>query len=93
MTFSVFYSDPNLNKVFFGFLEPFVPGQPPPPTWIQGQSPSGSLAHFDYLGSLGRSSRASLNRGAYEEFQRPAPPPYSSISKLNQHDEEGTYLV
>ena len=46
---------------------------------------------IDQFGSL---SRASIQRGAFEELQRPAPPPYSSISRLNPTEEdEGTYLV
>ena len=91
-------SDLNLFVVYFRdvtpmlqtpMMEPFVPGQPPPPSWMSGSS--GSLAPMDHFGSLGR---ASINRGAFEEIQRPAPPPYSSISRLNQNDQdEGTYLV
>ena len=108
--------------------EPYVPGQPPPPSWMSGSSSSlaasmrglytsGQLFVYfrfnrksavslnicqlyvyifsggmmDQFGSL---SRASIQRGAFEELQRPAPPPYSSISRLNPTEEdEGTYLV
>ena len=78
---------------------PHVPGQPPPPSWLQRGSsytpvpvsPSGSLAQFGTIDS----GRASIHRPEYESFlQRPAPPPYSSCTRLPQElDDEGTYLV
>ena len=78
---------------------PHVPGQPPPPSWPpRGSSytpvpvsPSGSLAQFGTIDS----GRASINRPEYESFlPRPAPPPYSSCTRLPQElDDEGTYLV
>ena len=79
--------------------QPFVPGQPPPPSWsragsytpIAPVSPTGSLAHFGTL----EAGRASLVcKPEYEALmQRPAPPPYSSCTRLPQDEEEGTYLV
>ena len=78
---------------------PHVPGQPPPPSWPpRGSSytpvplsPSDSLAQFGTIDS----GRAALNRPEYESFlQRPAPPPYSSCTRLPQElDDQGTYLV
>ena len=84
--------------------QPFVPGQPPPPSWMNGSdpriigsenprtlgsSPSGSLAQFGFL----ETGRASLNPSNFEALlQRPAPPPYASCNKIPQ-DEDGTYLV
>jgi len=78
---------------------PHVPGQPPPPSWPpRGSSytpvplsPSNSLAQFGTIDS----GRAALNRPEYESFlQRPAPPPYSSCTRLPQElDDQGTYLV
>ena len=112
--------------------EPYVPGQPPPPSWMSGSSSSLAASMrglftsgltgcqlfaffrfnrksavslnfcqlFVYIFSggmidqFGSLSRASIQRGAFEELQRPAPPPYSSISRLNPTEEdEGTYLV
>ena len=75
---------------------PHVPGQPPPPSWPpRGSSytpvplsPSDSLAQFGTIDS----GRAALNRPEYESFlQRPAPPPYSSCTRLPQElDDQGT---
>ena len=76
--------------------QPFVPGQPPPPSWMNGDdprtlgsSPSSSLAQFGFMDT----GRASLNPSNFEALmQRPAPPPYASYNKIPQ-DDDGTYLV
>lgn len=80
---------------------PYVPGQPPPPTWssslnrTSSYSPAPGSPSVESLVIQQQPDRASLHqRPDYEAYlQRPAPPPYSSCTRLAPDEEDATYLV
>lgn len=82
---------------------PYVPGQPPPPTWSSSLNRNSSYSPDAQVSPSAESLviqqqpdiRASLHqRPDYEAYlQRPAPPPYSSCTRLAPDEEDATYLV